>query len=222
MDLFTITYSLSSASFERRSFIDSASFIIRDRQDTGHHHNFIKFLQYAVALRVNILPLTWEPALGTVGSDGATGRVNQSLLNVHMNFAYKRFKPDLTNCRLSESQFRDQQYSAMINEMVILAQPAIRGHNSLPHFVGVCFERSPNAAEFWPVLVLVKAEQGDLGAYMSQENTTDPQVLLRVCGEIAKGIYAVHQCGRNCSTQAHCNGIQADLGYITQASSMVI
>jgi hypothetical protein len=116
-----------------------------------------------------------------------------------MNLAYKRFKPDITDYRLSESQFRDQQYSAMINEMVILAQPAIGRHNSLPHFVGICFERSPNAAEFWPVLVLLKAGQGDLGAYMSQENIIGPQMLLRICGEIAKGIHAAHQCGRSCS-----------------------
>ena len=94
MKLFMVTYSSSQASFGRSSFIGS---IIPDKQDTNHHDSFIKFLQYAVALRVHILPLIWEPELGTVGSDGATGRVNQSLLNAQTHFAYKRFKPDVTD-----------------------------------------------------------------------------------------------------------------------------
>ena len=194
MDLFIITYSSPQASFERDSFVGS---ITLDKQDIGHHHNFIRFLQYAVALRANILPLTWEPGLGAVGSDGAIGRVNQSLLNVQTSFAYKRFKPDVTNSQLSESQFREQQYAAMINEMCILSQPAIGGHNSFPHFVGVCFEHSPNATEFWPVLVMVKAERGDLEEYMSQEHAIGPQVSLRICGEIANGIHAVHRYGES-------------------------
>jgi hypothetical protein len=77
------------------------------------------------------LPLTWEPALEALGRDGATARVNQSSVNLETTFVYKRFKPEVTDHRLSEAQFRELQYTAMINELIIQARPEIGDHNSI-------------------------------------------------------------------------------------------
>src|SRR5271156_5639544 len=192
MDLFTTSDLPSSASFDITSLLDSIS----EAGSPGHHQNFIKFLQYATALRLNILPLTWEPALEALGHDGATARVNQSFANLETTFVYKRFKPEVTDHRLSEAQFRELQYTAMINELIILARPEIGDHNSIVRFVGICFELSPNAVEVWPVIVLLKATRGDLATYMSQNESLGPARLLRFCGEIAKGVHTVHQYGK--------------------------
>src|SRR6266516_1167943 len=178
MDLFITSDLPSSASFDIASLLDSAS-AISEAGSPGHHQNFIKFLQYATALRVKILPLTWEPALEAVGRDGATARVNQSFVNAETMFAYKRFKPEVTDHRLSEAQFRELQYTTMINELIILAHPGIGDHINIVQYVGICFELSPNAVEVWPVLVLVKTTRVDLATYMSQNESLGPALLLR-------------------------------------------
>lgn len=141
MDLFTTSDLPSSSSFNITSLLDSIS----EAGSPGHHQNFVKFLQYATALRLNTLALTWELALEALGRDGATTRVNQSVVNLETTFMYKRFKPEVTDHRLSEAQFRELRYTAMINELIILAHPEIGGHNSIVRFVGICFELSPNA-----------------------------------------------------------------------------
>ena len=104
MDLFITSDLPSSASFDTASLLDLAS-TISDAGSPGHQQNFIKFLQYATALRLNILPLTWEPALEALGHGGATARVNQSFVNLETTFVYKRFKPEVTDHRFSEAQF---------------------------------------------------------------------------------------------------------------------
>jgi serine/threonine protein kinase len=195
MDLFTTSDLPSSTSFDITSLLDSAS-SIGEAGSPRHHQNFIKFLQYATALQLKILPLAWEPALEALGPNGATAKVNQSFLNSEMTLVYKRFKSEVTDHRLSEAQFRELQYTAMINELIILAHPEIGGHNSIVRFVGICFELSPNAVEVWPILVLLKATRGDLATYMTQNESLEPARLLTLCGEIAKGVHRVHHYGK--------------------------
>jgi hypothetical protein len=195
MDLFTTSDLPSSTSFDITSLLDSAS-SIGEAGSPRHHQNFIKFLQYATALQLKILPLAWEPALEAPGPNGATAKVNESLLNSKMTLVYKRFKSEVTDHRLSEAQFRELQYTAMVNELIILAHPEIGGHDSIVRFVGICFELSPNAVEVWPILVLLKATRGDLATYMTQNESLEPAHLLTLCGEIAKGVHRVHHYGK--------------------------
>ena len=54
------------------------------------HENFIKFLQFATSLGVDILPLSWDTSLSGLSRDGGTSRVSQSLLNAAVSFVYKR------------------------------------------------------------------------------------------------------------------------------------
>lgn len=194
MDLFTTSDLPSSTSFDITSLLDSAS-SIGEAGSPGHHQNFIKFLQYATALQLNILPLAWEPAPEALGPNGATAKVNQSILNSEMTLVYKRFKSEVTDHRLSEAQFRELQYTAMINELIILARPEIGNRDGIVRFLGICFELSPNAVEVWPVLVLLKATRGDLATYMTQNESLEPARLLTLCCEIAKGVHRVHHYG---------------------------
>ena len=144
MDLFTTSDLPSSASFDIPSLLDSIS----EAGSPGYHRNFIKFLQYATALRLDILPLTWEPALEALGRDGDTARVNQSFVNLETTFVYKRFKPEVTDHRLTEAQFRELQYTAMINELIILAHPEIGDHNSIVRFMWICLNYPPTLLRF--------------------------------------------------------------------------
>ena len=162
------------------------------------HQNFIRVLQCATSLGTRILPLTWEPGFEQLGQDGATGSVNQNLLNSALTFAFKRFKPEVTDARLSETQFRDQQFDAVVTEMTLLACETVRDHPCISPFVGLCFELSPvTRGEVWPVLVFSKSNEGDLASFISRTHEPlDSGLLLGICGEVARGINILHAVGR--------------------------
>ncbi|KIW71201.1 hypothetical protein PV04_03396 [Phialophora macrospora] len=163
--------------------------------DTDGHHNFLRLLQHAVSLDTRILPLTWDPMLEKVGPDGATGSVNQNLLNSQVTFAFKRFKVEVTDPSVTQQDFRTLQYDAMINELTVLSNRAVREHANIAVFVGLCFELSPAADAAWPVLVFTKATQSDLGTFMAKGDRQGSDFLLGVCTEIARGIEILHECG---------------------------
>jgi hypothetical protein len=165
------------------------------KPDDQNHQNFIRLLEVAISLNVPILPLTWELAFETLGPDGATGRVNQAPFNSKFSLAFKRFNPEVTNPNLSMEEFRNVQYNAMIAEMVVLSCPEIRNHPNIITLIGVCFEVSPVPDEILPVLVFAKASLGDLTKLVSQCDALEPDEMMAICGEVAKAIRVMHQCG---------------------------
>lgn len=165
--------------------------------DTAEHNNFLRLLQHAVSLETRILSLSWDAALESVGPPGATGSVNQGLLNYQVTLAFKRFKVEVTDPRLTQQDFRSLQYDAMINELTVLSNRAIRQHSNIAVFVGLCFEMSPGADAVWPVLAFTKSTHGDLGILLTQGDQQEPDFLLGVCTEIAQGIEILHKCGKS-------------------------
>lgn len=167
-----------------------------DSRDDGRNHQYlIRFLEVATALNVPILPLTWDPALETLGPDGATGRVNQSPFNNKISLAYKRFNPHVTRPELSLENFRGLQYSSMISEITVLSSAFLRKHPNIIRLIGVGFELHNNDNDMFPVLVFAKASLGDLSKFRSQYSTLHPEVTMAICGEIANAMGAMHQCG---------------------------
>jgi hypothetical protein len=162
---------------------------------TTEHNNFIRFLQVASALEVPLLPLTWDPAFEALGRAGATGHVNQASLNAGITLAFKRFNPQVSRPDISQDSFRQIQYNAMIAEMTILMRKDIRRHQNIILFVGVCFELSSVSDDVWPVLVFNKADLGDLHTFLSHCRPLNVPTLATICGEVAKGIDIMHQCG---------------------------
>lgn len=165
------------------------------RDDDKNHQNLIRFLEVAIALNLPILPLTWDPALEALGPDGATGRVNQSPFNNKISLAFKRFNPRVTRSELSVEEFRSLQYNSMISEITVLNSEFLRKHPNIIHLIGVCFELHNNSKDIFPVLVFAKASLGDLSKFRSQYSTLEPRVMMAICGEIAKAVGAMHQCG---------------------------
>jgi hypothetical protein len=186
MDLFSL------GNLQPRITIGKSLQEFRDLQ----HQNFIRLLAVAIALEVNVLPLTWRPALESLG-EGATGLVSQSPLNSRIEFAFKRFKRINSNAALSEADFRNLQYDAMISEMVTLSCPQIYDHPNIVNLEGLCWELLPGSDEVWPVLAFRKAEGGDLLHFMSSPDALEfgSDDLLAVCGEVAKGLRIMHLCG---------------------------
>ena len=57
------------------------------------HCDFLSFLGIAQMLRIDFLPITWQPALETVGH-GGTAEIRQALVNLqmslHSNVSHRR------------------------------------------------------------------------------------------------------------------------------------
>lgn len=164
-------------------------------QDAQEHSDFIRLLSIALALDVHVLPLTWQPALEGLG-EGATSEISQSPFNAEVSFAFKRFNILNPSTGLSEAKFRSLQYNALVAEVAVLSCPAIDEHPNIACLQGVCWE-VVSSEEIRPVLVFRKAEGGDLRQFLSSSfgsglSLCDRQVL---CGEIAKGLDIMHQCG---------------------------
>lgn len=170
-----------------------------EARDDSHHPNLIRLLQAATVLKVPVLPLTWDPAFEALGQDGATSRVNQSPLNAALEFAYKRFNPESNDIHTTQEAFRRMQYDAMIAELTILSCPNIRRHENIVSFIGICFEVSSAPDEVLPVIVFKKAEHGDLPLFLAGNLSLDASSLTAICGEVAKGIQIMHNCGKFCS-----------------------
>jgi hypothetical protein len=76
---------------------------------TGVHFDFLSFLGIAQSLKVDFLPITWQPALDTIGY-GGTAKIRQTLVNIQMSFAFKRL-------------ILTENFQALVAEISVLGQP---------------------------------------------------------------------------------------------------
>jgi hypothetical protein len=165
-------------------------------EDDSPHQDLIRLLAIANALKVEILPLTWQPALETLGQ-GGTGWVNQSYVNDGVSFAFKRFHRVNPDPQLTDRKFRSLQFDAMISEMVVLRCPEVYDHPNAIHLEGICWEVVRPSGEVWPVLVFQKAKLGDLRRALTLPEAKDIDLdrKIAICGEVAKALRIMHQCG---------------------------
>src|SRR5271169_1466246 len=87
----------------RSTSLDSASGLLNPRYD------LISFLATVQWREIDCLPITWQPALDSIGR-GATAEIRQSLVNIQMSFAFKR--PIIRDGTQNESVI----YQALISE----------------------------------------------------------------------------------------------------------
>src|SRR5271154_3930657 len=124
-------------------------------------YDFINFLAVAQWRDVDFLPITWEPALDSVGA-GATAEIRQSLINLQLSLAFKRVHLE----RLCPGHYRNA-IRALISEALVLGHPVIRRHQNIIRLQGICWDVRPD--NVWPVLVFKKSQYGDLKRFMMSE-----------------------------------------------------
>ena len=152
----------------------------------NHHNNLPYFLTVLQHLDVDILPITWQPALDSLGR-GKFTFVNQSLVNVRTSFAFKR----------SGAKFL---YEDLLKEISILKIPRIRDHPNVNTLVGVCWEISvdPRLAlpDVRPVLVFPKAHGGSLKTFMAGKEGAKLELheILCICLEVCQAMEVLHSC----------------------------
>ncbi|KAH8592616.1 kinase-like domain-containing protein, partial [Bisporella sp. PMI_857] len=133
-------------------------------------YGLITILALAQRLHIDLLPLTWQAALDSLG-EGGQSIVKQALVAIQSSLAFKRFKPS----RSDDSVLRDAS-----REMIMLSHPAVRNHPFVVALEGICWDIQ-SVQQIWPVLVFEKSHLGDLHTFMTHNKGHD----LPLCDRIA-------------------------------------
>jgi hypothetical protein len=145
-------------------------------------YGFIAVLALIQRLKIDLLPMTWQAGLGSLGR-GGQGVINQALITIQISFAFKRF----------ESKGLDDPYREVVQEMVVLRHPAVRDHPHTVHLIGVCWD-IPDSNHVWPVL-FEKTHLGDLDHFVRSGNGRSLRLedKLKICVEIGIALRDMHQ-----------------------------
>lgn len=153
---------------------------------TGHC-NFLSFLALCQHQNVDIYPLTWYAGLGSAG-EGGTASINQATISHEFSFAFKRWSWNDNSVEEIE-----RMYAAMMAEVLVLSQPAVRASLAIIDLEGVCFERKEEG--YVPVLVFERAQYGDLVHFMcsSRGHKTPINERIELLRQIANGLSLLHK-----------------------------
>lgn len=155
------------------------------------HNDFISFLAVAQHYDIDFVSLAWQPGLGNIGI-GGTSEVWQLHVDVRTSLAFKRFS--LADESHHDPRDEEKAFNTMVSEISVLGHPLLRHHQNIVDLLGICWEFPLGSHKIWPVLILEKAELGDLQSFMSSEEaktlTLDEKIGL--CTDIASAIVAMH------------------------------
>lgn len=179
-------YTHSSEQSQNRSTIETPSM--------NPHNDCISFLAVAQYYEVDFVFMTWETGRGKVGS-GATSEIWQSSVSRRIDFAFKRTK--LAERSSTDSQDEEKAYNAMVSEISVLRHPLIQHHQNIVNLEGICWEIPAQSEKVWPVLLLEKAQLGDLESFMlsAEGKAMTMHERLGICSDVANAIIALHSNG---------------------------
>ena len=169
------------------------SFLLPTRRSGGSNKqsshrlpgDFLAFLALAQNLGVDFLPITWHPAVQTLGA-GTTAEVRQALVDIQTNFAFKRIGLE-----------RHDAFAALTSEVSVLKTVEVDQHDNIIRLVGICWDVDPAGPTIWPVLVFEKAPYGSLDEFMQSDRgkAISATQMLSMMADIARALDCLQ---RNC------------------------
>ena len=164
---------------------------------TKSQHNLLSFLATAQALRIELLPITWQSARPQLGG-GATSSINEALADLHTSFIFKRIRGSEKREESNEGIF-----GVFTNEIKILCSPSIRENQHFAQLQGICWDIE-NDGRVWPVLLFEKSHLGDLCSFMDTPAGQNLRIdeRLKICIDIGKALSALHGCGESREAQS--------------------
>jgi len=155
------------------------------------HLNFYCFLSIAQKHGVEFMPIAWEPARDLLGL-GASGHVNQSLINIETSLAFKRpagFGRD--------EKARQQLFRAWLMEMSILRFAEIQRHPNIIEIEGISWEVVESGSTVLPVLVYRKSQLGSLRTFVeANAGSLSLNQKLNLCLDLASALSTLHSCSK--------------------------
>jgi serine/threonine protein kinase len=125
--------------------------------------DFLKFLGVVQQHEIDVFPITWHPALDTIG-EGATAEIRAALIDLQTSYAFKRY--------IMSDNNEEKLLLHLISEVSILGLESIRNHPNIIKLEGVAWDIN-NDGQVWPVLVFEKAEHGDLETFFASNPGKD-------------------------------------------------
>ncbi|KAM0452901.1 hypothetical protein ACHAO4_005320 [Trichoderma viride] len=152
-------------------------------------YNLLSLLATAQDKQVDFLPVTWDEATSARGGQAS---ISQSFFNEKLSYVFKRLH---RNFKYPADEIIALR--AVISEIIVLGHPEIRGHPNIVRLVGVCFEVDAQTKIPWPVLVLQKAEHGDLKKFIESPRGKGLSLRERLdlCVDVAAAVTLMHREG---------------------------
>ena len=165
-------------------------------------YDLITFLGAAQTLKIDFLPIIWQPALDYIGL-GATAELREASMNSQTSFAFKRPRFTIP----FDIGLENRLLPCMIAEISVLSHPLIRGFPNIVRLEGICFEIISEGHVFTreelfdntrgavvPVLVFEKAKYGDLHNFMTcnKGKTLVLKERLQLCIDVARAVEEMH------------------------------
>ena len=177
-------------SFERLEYTvnSTSAAVCASTEPADYHYDLPSVLWIADQLGIDLLPISWMSALGSVG-EGATGQVYQSRIDSDTEFAFKRSMPS-PGSDTSDSA----RYKAIISEMIILRHAAIRDHPHVVDLIGLGWDVNVTDETVWPVLVFRKALFGNLQQFFRATEGAQAsfETRIKLCTDMLMGLLAMH------------------------------
>lgn len=154
------------------------------------HPDLITFLAVVQHRQIDYVPLTWQEGLGLIGR-GGTARIGQTHVNHEVDFAFKR--PSQFD-QLGNESNAAHIYEVFVTEILILTDPAIRGHANVANLIGYCWEVTEDNC-IYPVLVLEKAKGRNLRQWLESFESSHMSFedRLGMCVDIASALEVMHK-----------------------------
>lgn len=172
----------SQAESQTTEFLLSASSTSASAENADY--GFLALLGLAQRLRVDLLPLTYQVARGSLDEGGKGGRggqakIYQSYINPGASFVFK--------------QFSGNSYHELVSELLVLTHEVVRKHRYIVRLEGICWDIR-NDDDVRPVLVFEQSPLGDLYYFMRAGlgNKLSIDDRLRLCVEIGVAIRDMH------------------------------
>jgi hypothetical protein len=157
-------------------------------------NDFISVLALAQHLNVDFLPITWHPAVETLGA-GATAEIRQALVDIQTSFAFKRIGLE-----------RKDAFTALASEISVLRTAEVSEHQNIISLVGICWDVDPDGPVIWPVLVFEKAPFGNLGDFLQSDlgRQLPTSQVLSMMIDIGRALACLHRNGKSLPAFWHC------------------
>lgn len=155
----------------------------------SEHSTMYCFLSLIQSCGVEIMPVTSEAARELLGR-GASGHVNQSVIDITTSLAFKH--PNIDGRKKLAVQ---ELLRAEMLEVAILRHPKIQQHPSIIELEGVAWEIDSFHSTILPILVYRKSELGTLGGYIEANiGKLSLNRRLRLCFNVASALATLHSC----------------------------
>ncbi|PVH99786.1 hypothetical protein DM02DRAFT_656069 [Periconia macrospinosa] len=172
-------------------------FASRSQQHLGlldSRNTLLSFLGTAQLLSVDLLPITWNPALKDVGA-GGMATLHERSISRNLSLVFKRVDPN-NFPHYTEKATEDMVYRTLAAEIATARHYEVVESDYLAHLEGVCWDIE-RGGKVWPVLVYEKARYGSLKSIVESPQIVAPTTLdvtakLRICTHIARGLATLH------------------------------